>query len=156
MINHSHELEKALGISSNSARIYFAALQYGSGTLTELARHAELSRTTTNKPLQELIENKLLAKRLVGKRIVYTPLNPQQLPTILEYKRQKLIDISTILLQQISVPDQDLQVRWHSGISGIQTGIKEFFSESKGKYFREFENPNAFDYIDYRIGEFAI
>lgn len=155
-ILETRELEKSLGISPKAAKLYMSALREGPSTLTELARAAEFSRTIVEKPFAELLELGLLYKRMKGKRLLYYPMSPQELPSLLDKKKQSLLDISRFLLQQISVPDQDLQVRWHSGISGIQNGIREFFLESKGKFFRQFENPDAFDRIDPRIGDFAV
>jgi len=151
MLKIAQELKTALGISINAAELYVAALQRGPLTLTELARETDISRTIIPKPLKELLDNALLQKQTIGKRVFYYAINPQELPAVIEKKKQTLIDISNLLLQQISAPDQDLQVRWYSGISGIQTAIKEFFTKSKGD-FRQFENANTYQYIGVVFG----
>ncbi len=146
------ELAAALGILPHSARLYFAALQHGEGTLTELARHAKLSRTITQKPISELIENGLLIKRLAGKRIRYAPINPQQLPSLIEKRKQRLVDLSNVLLQQISAAEQDLQVRWYSGMAGIHTAMREFYGHAKGP-LRHFEHSETYRYVGHEFGD---
>jgi len=99
------KFRQSLGISQNAAKIYFAALEHGGATLTELAREAGLVRTVMAKPLNELFDNGLISKRQEGKRVKYYPSNPQELPSLLEKKKQSLKELSRVLLQQISVPD---------------------------------------------------
>jgi len=145
------KFRQSLGISQNAAKIYFAALEHGGATLTELAREAGLVRTVMAKPLNELFDNGLISKRQEGKRVKYYPSNPQELPSLLEKKKQSLKELSRVLLQQISVPDQNMQVRWYSGITGIQLAIKEFFEKSRGD-FRQFENADTYEFIGVTFG----
>ncbi|OHA01137.1 MAG: hypothetical protein A3H71_02620 [Candidatus Sungbacteria bacterium RIFCSPLOWO2_02_FULL_48_13b] len=145
------KFRQSLGLSQSAAKIYFAALEHGGATLTELARDAGLVRTVMAKPLNELFDNGLISKRQEGKRIKFYPSNPQELPKLLDRKRAELETLSKSLLQQISAPDKDMQIRWYSGISGIQTAIKEFFGKSLGD-FCQFENADAYEFIGVTFG----
>jgi len=44
-----------------------------------------------------------------------------------------------------------MQVRWYSGITGIQLAIKEFFEKSRGD-FRQFENADTYEFIGVTFG----
>ncbi|KKW20903.1 MAG: Transcriptional regulator TrmB [Parcubacteria group bacterium GW2011_GWB1_52_7] len=145
------KFRQSLGISQNAAKIYFAALEHGGATLTELARDAGLVRTVMTKPLNELFDNGLISKRQEGKRVKFYPLNPQELPKLLDRKRVELETLSQSLLQQISAPDKDMQIRWYSGMAGIQSAIREFFEKSCGD-FCQFENADAYEFIGVTFG----
>ncbi len=146
------KLKISLGLSANSAKIYLAALENGGGTLTELARDAGLARTVMTKPIVELSAQGLLEKQQEGKRIKYYASNPQELPRLIERKKAGLEELSKSLLQQISSPEKDLQIRWYSGIAGIKTAIREFFKGSKGNY-RQFENADTYQYLGTDFGD---
>src|SRR3989344_6110776 len=105
-------LKDAVGISSHEAALYLAALHSGPATLTELARATRLSRTIVGRPISNLVDGGLLTKRVVGKRVFYHPLNPQELPAYFEKKKDMLTNVVHLLQQQISAHEQDLQVRW--------------------------------------------
>lgn len=151
-IESVEKLRLALGISLNAAKIYFSAVENGGGTLTELARGAGVVRPGMAKPLNELIAQGLLTKQREGKRMKFYATNPQELPKLLERKKIDLEELSASLLQQISVPEKDLQIRWYSGISGIKNAIRDLFLHSKGD-FRQFENADTYQYLGTDFGE---
>ncbi len=141
------DLQLALGLSESAAKLYTAALQIGSGTLTEIARRGEVSRTVISNPLNELLELGLLIKQVQGKRKHYYPLSPEEWPSVLEKRKLLAQEISRTLLQQLVIPGEDLQVRWHSGISGIQSAIRGFLTKHGGKQFKQFENSDTYYYM---------
>lgn len=149
------DIQLALGISEGAARLYLAALQENPATLTQLSRRAQISRTVIGKPLNELLELGIFTKRAAGKRLLYYPIGPQDWPLIAKRRDQAAKELSRSLLQQISVPS-DLHIKWYGGISGIETAIREFFLKSRCKFFRQFENPSAFDYVGRAVGDFAV
>ena len=144
-----------LGVSLPAAKLYFATLTLGTGTLTELAREAEISRITAPKPIKELLILGILRKQVVGKRLKYYPLNPADLSEVVEKKKQNLVDLAKVLVQQISASEQDMQIRWLSGISGIHTAFREFFSRGKGD-FVHFENAETYSYVGKDFAESLI
>lgn len=146
------KLQASLGLSDHAAEVYFAALESGGGTLTELARTAGLVRTVMHKPLNALIKESLITRRRDGKRLKYYAANPEELPKIFERRKFDIESLSKALSQQISAPDQNVQVRWFIGITGIKEAIHEFFRKSKGEY-RQFENADTYQYLGVKFGE---
>jgi len=149
----SRMLRDAVGISSHEADIYLAALHSGPATLTELARATKLSRTIVGRPISNLVDGGLLTKKVVGKRVFYHPLNPQELVSFFAKKKEMVAHVAQLLHQQISAHEQDLQVRWFSGISGIQNAFREFFSKRSTGDFRHFENADTYNYVGEKFAE---
>lgn len=141
-----------MGLSRHAAELYLAALETGPMTMNELSRAIGVARTALAKPIGELVEAGLFLKTPRGKRLFYSPANPQELPSLLERKKQALEELAASLLQQISAPESDIQVRWYSGISGIQTATRELFRRGRGN-FRQFENADTYEHIGVMFGK---
>ncbi|MBI4160107.1 hypothetical protein HY504_02990 [Candidatus Wolfebacteria bacterium] len=141
MITSAKDVQLALGISEDAAKLYLAALEESPAALTQLSRRTQISRTVIHRPLNELLDLGLLLKEPVGKRLHYHPIGPQDWPLIMDRRRQMAAKLSFSLLRQISIPGGDVQMKWRSGIAGIETALREFFAKSKGKFSANLRTP---------------
>ncbi len=73
------EIVKNLGLTSQAAKIYLAALDLGEASIQQLARKSRMKRTTLYYILDELIEAGVLVYTKVGKKNYYVPERPVNL-----------------------------------------------------------------------------
>jgi sugar-specific transcriptional regulator TrmB len=79
-----------LGLSPNEAKVYFASLQSGPASVTEVARASGVKRTTVYSVLTSLAEKGLVAKEVHKFRQRFVPREPNELLHLLEIQRKKL------------------------------------------------------------------
>lgn len=73
------EIVKNLGLTTQAAKIYLAALDLGEASVQQLARKSRIKRTTLYYILDELIEAGVLIYTKVGKKNYYVPERPAHL-----------------------------------------------------------------------------
>jgi sugar-specific transcriptional regulator TrmB len=85
---------KKIGLSDKAAKVYLAALELGEATVQELARKADVKRTTIYYLLDELISSEALLITKRNKKNYYIPVPPRQL---LKFARRRLMEFDDSL-----------------------------------------------------------
>jgi len=134
------QLKKVFNLNTYEAKIYLAALNFESANLSDLAKTANLPRTAAYQPIQNLISQGFLAVTKIGKRKYYQALSPKDLHYILDRKNITLDEIISDLSKNISAPEKKLDIRYYSGIEGVQIASDIFLENAKTKLGKSFEN----------------
>lgn len=92
-----------LGLNKTEALIYLSALDLGQGTVSEIARNAEVERTGVYYHIETLLKNSLLQAVNKGKRTIYLPADPKILQQILEQKKTLLEHVYPKIDRQFSL-----------------------------------------------------
>ncbi len=74
-----YETLARIGIPEQASKIYLALLEYGSGNISDIARHTELHRSDVYRFLPLLEDGRLVTKFLTGKRTYYRANDPKHL-----------------------------------------------------------------------------
>lgn len=80
----------SLGLDEKQAKVYLTALSSGGGSVTELAKLAEMERTGLYYYLEALIDLGLIRESTVGKRTTYLASDPARLQDLLSAKSAQL------------------------------------------------------------------
>jgi len=157
------QLKRVFNLNNYEAKIYLAALNFESVNLTDLAKTAKLPRTAAYQPIQNLINQGFLSITKIGKRKYYQALSPKELHYILDRKKVSLDEIVSGLSKDISVPEKKLDIRYYSGIEGVQIASDIFLANAKTKMGKSFENVESIvqqhgqrqisDYIKRRVAK---
>lgn len=91
------------GLSKLEAQVYLSALDLGSGTISDIARNAEVERTGVYYHIERLMNLGLLQSVSNKKRIVYIPADPKILKEMLNKKSQQLQNIYPKVDHQYSI-----------------------------------------------------
>jgi sugar-specific transcriptional regulator TrmB len=130
MQNITKQLEK-LGLSQKEAGIYLALLRIGSATISDIAREAEIKRTTAYQHLDALEKTGLVYKSAKGKRTMFLPEPPDKIAKLMKARQtilENLLPELTTIYQNSTVrPD----VFFYNGINGIRTLYDEMTSTPK-------------------------
>ncbi|MFH0906345.1 MAG: helix-turn-helix domain-containing protein, partial [archaeon] len=108
------------GLTKNEAKIYLAALSLGSLRVNEISKKTNILRTTTYEVLNSLIK-KGVANYIIKSGVrYYTVVNPKELITILDRKKQKIKEILPELLN-IQKYVENPKVEFYEGKEGLKT-----------------------------------
>jgi sugar-specific transcriptional regulator TrmB len=134
------KLQKIFNLSIYEAKVYLAALNFESVNLSDLAKTASLPRTAAYQPIQNLVSQGFLSITKIGKRKYYQALSPKDLRYILERKNVTLDEMISDLSKNISAPEKKLDIRYYSGVEGVQVASDIFLENAKTKLGKSFEN----------------
>jgi sugar-specific transcriptional regulator TrmB len=137
------QLKKVFNLSSYEAKIYLAALNFESANLSDLAKTANLPRTAAYQPIQNLVNQGFFSITKIGKRKYYQALSPKDLHYILDKKNITLDEIISDLSKNISAPEKKLDIRYYSGIEGVQIASDIWLENARTKLGKSFENVDS-------------
>jgi sugar-specific transcriptional regulator TrmB len=140
MESQIEQLKRVFNLNAYEAKIYLAALNFESANLTDLAKAAKIPRTAAYQPVQNLINQGFLSITKIGKRKYYQALSPKDLHYILDRKNITLDEIVSDLAKNISAPEKKLDIRYYSGIEGVQIASDILLENAKTKLGKSFEN----------------
>lgn len=84
---------KHLGFSETEVRVYLALLELGQGSVTEIAKKAQIKRPTVYLAIERLDFFGLLSKTKIGKRFQYFPVHPRRLQQLLVNRKNSFDSI---------------------------------------------------------------
>lgn len=108
-----------IGLTEREAAIYLAAIDTGGGTVSELAKEAEIERTGIYYHINNLISDGLLTVAARGKRTTYLPVDPDKLHQLWERKHNNLESILPRLQEQFSREAGHTIVEYFQGIEDV-------------------------------------
>jgi sugar-specific transcriptional regulator TrmB len=145
-----------LGFNSNEAKAYVALTQLGEANATDIAKKADLPRTTTISILQKLEKEKYISIQRYRGRSIFWIESPQMLKNAFA-NRVRLADELGELLADIYRSEADFP---YAKIYDSKTSIKAFIEKllldlEKKSEICTIENPNAGNYHKILSEEFV-
>ena len=111
----------ALGLTGKRARFYLAALELGDETVTAVAQHAGIERTTAYALFEKLLEDGLVTQAVRGGRAHVVAEDPDVLARNLDDKRRILGEILPDLRAVHARTHGAPRFRLYDGAEGIRT-----------------------------------
>ncbi len=84
---------QAIGLDQKQAAVYIACLESGPSKIPEIAREADIKRTTAYGIVDELVALGLLSASYKGKTKLYRAADPETLMELVNERKEKLISI---------------------------------------------------------------
>lgn len=134
------QLKRVFNLNAYEAKLYLAALNFESANLSDLAKTAGIPRTAAYSPIQNLVSHGFLSVIKISKRKYYQALSPKDLHYIIERKVITLNEIVSDLSKNISAPEKKLDIRYYSGLEGVQIASDIWLENAKTKLGKTFEN----------------
>lgn len=134
------ELLQDIGLSENEAKLYIALLRSGQQTITFLSEKAGINRGLGYVLLHALLEKGLVTKASKGKVITFSPLDPKQLLSYLEHKKEDIgqkQERVQAMLGQLSAITNPLsakpKIRFFDGKEGAKTVLESILTAKNKK-----------------------
>jgi sugar-specific transcriptional regulator TrmB len=110
---------KQIGLNEKQAKIYLAALELGETTVKEIAKKAEIKRTTIYDLLDEMIESGLIKQTIKETRKKFIAASPEELQIIVQKREALLSQIMPALSSMSNVDKVRPKIRFYEGREGL-------------------------------------
>ena len=124
------------GLTQNQVDVYIACLESGPSKVPELARQAQIKRTTAYGIVDELLAAGLLLSSYKGKRKVYKAADPTVILSMLEERKKRVASIIPELSEMFVTHHVRPKVTFFEGREGIKK-IYDDALECKSKQLKE-------------------
>ncbi len=114
-----------IGLNGNKGAVYIAALEIGTGTVQDIAKVANLPRTTVHGILLHLHTLGLLSVINRGRTKIFTAESPEKLKTLLKEKERQIDSVMPELLLLRHISDARPRVRFYEGLAGVKTVFED-------------------------------
>ncbi len=114
-----------LNLSDNESRVYIAALELGSATVSQIAKKAGVERVNTYNVIEKLMSKGFVYQTGEGKLKTYSAVSPKRLEAI---SRSRTENLKNALPQLLSIENSNEvkpKVRYYQGIEGIKEAFEE-------------------------------
>src|SRR3989344_5056608 len=146
-MNLVQELQK-FGLKEKESKVFLAALELGSGSLSEIAKKAGIKRPTVHNIVGDLLVKGLIAKAPNRKRIHYIAASPEVLHKLLVEKQSAFEQIFPTLNMLYRNKLFHPIMRFYEGKEGFRAIYEEFFYTSQTIY-----SVVSFENISYLFSE---
>ncbi len=121
-----------LGFNQNKTKVYLASLQVGSGSVQDIAKMANLPRTTVYEIVMQLVAEGLVSTSTKGGRHVYIAESPERITAILQERKNMFGFIMPELLSLFNKGGSKPRVRYFEGVEGIKRVLADSLSVKSG------------------------
>ena len=108
-----------LGLSGRKADVYLAALELGGASVIDIARKANIKRTTAYDILLDLQKDGLVAQTVAGKKRKFVGEDPEKIKKDLERKEAAFAEILPMLRSIYNVKGEKPKIRFYEGRRGL-------------------------------------
>lgn len=128
-----NEILEKFGLTEKESIVYLAILQLGQSSVSDIAKKAQIKRTTIYRITDELIKNGLITKVPKVKKNLFVAENPEILLESLK-KKGKIIEESLPLFKAIfNSSEVKPKIKFYEGKEGIKTLIYDSLKNNKSK-----------------------
>lgn len=119
---------QTLGLNQKEASVFLACLELGPSTISDIARRADIKRTTVYNLIDPLLQKNILSKIPHKKSVLYRAEPPRHILTQLEERRRKFEHLLPQLESLYQSQGTKPRVQFHEGKEGIIKTYNEIFS----------------------------
>lgn len=138
---------QGIGLGEKAARVYLAALELGEATVQELAKEAQLKRTTIYYTLNELMRFGALLETNRRGKMYYAPALPRELLKRARERVQGFEDIAELLEIRKENAFKKPRVYFLRGSTGFKQIWDKIFASRAGEYRIITPGENFLDYV---------
>ena len=110
---------KQVGLNEKQAKIYLAALELGETTIKEIAKKAEIKRTTIYDLIDEMLESGLIRQTIKGVKKRFIAASPEELQLLVQKREALLSQIMPTLNSMSNVGNVKPKIRFYEGRAGL-------------------------------------
>lgn len=119
---------KQLGLSDHETAVYLAALEIGRGTITEITDKSKEKRPTVYLALDRLEILGLVAREIVGKKKLWSAVNPRRLKELAEFRAKQIEEVLPELTALYKENSEKPSARILEGVLGVRAAYEEAYS----------------------------
>jgi HTH-type transcriptional regulator, sugar sensing transcriptional regulator len=109
------------GLSEYEAMVYLASLSLGSATVNQIAKQSGVKRTTVYPVIEGLKHKGIMNINVKGLKKTYVAERPEKLESIIEQKKNRLINILPELNAIQNLKSNESFIKYYEGVEGVKT-----------------------------------
>jgi sugar-specific transcriptional regulator TrmB len=114
------QILEEVGLSSHESQTYLTLLSLGASGTTDIARAADMKRTTVFSVLQRLQQKGMVRLEIKGFKKFYVAENPERLMGLLHERESKLEKLLPTFSSLYNLKGSDSSIQLYEGIEGIK------------------------------------
>ena len=118
----------SLGLSTEEAKVYLAALELGGSFVSSIARRAKVNRSTCYHTLDNLVKKGLISSYQRGKVLHFTAEEPTRFTQMAEERVQRTKDLIPELLSITNTLAFKPKIRFYEGMEGIKSIFEDIIT----------------------------
>lgn len=127
------QILKQLGLDGKRAVVYLALLELGSASVNDIAKRAEIQRTTCYEILDRLVQDGFLSMMEKGRTRMYAAESPESLLASEEQKVRRLREALPELQSLFGATSSRPRVRLYEGVAGIKKVFEDTLQNKSKK-----------------------
>jgi len=147
-MNNKEQILKEYGLSDNEVKVYLASLMLGTAKANEIAKKADLLRTTTYEVLKSLAEQGLVSYVIKSGVKYFEAAGPNKLIRILEDKKDKIATILPDLESLKKSVTEKPNLELYEGKAGLKTILDDII-KSKPKELLQLGSGKVFEILQF-------
>ena len=133
------------GLSENEARVYLSTLSLGPTTAMEIAKNADMNRTTIYPVVESLKAKGLFSTEIEGFKKFFVAEPPAKLERVLDYRKEKLQDILPELTAIHNLKSGQSFIKYYEGVEGVKSVYDTLLDDLKpGDHYLIISNQKQF------------
>ncbi|GEM_PF-1163134 len=132
MKNNFTEIVEQAGLTQPQARVYSSLLEINGGTITDIAKSAEIKRSSVYNVIEKLELLGLISKVLDGKRYHYSAVHPQRLLQLAKFKLNQIESNLPKLIGAYQSNGEKPKIQMFEGIKAVRDVYQETLNRLRG------------------------
>lgn len=124
---------KDIGLTQKEAAVYLTMLVLGERSISDIARIADIKRTTVYSMIESLRKQGLIISKIRGFKTVYIAESPEKLNTFLEDKKRIFEKSLPNFLELYHLEGQTGFIKKYEGLESVKTVYENILRESRPK-----------------------
>lgn len=138
-----------LGLNEHEAKVYFASISLGPATILNIAKTAEIKRTTVYSVVEALIKKGLMNIVMKGWKKQYSALSPERLESMIESWREEFKKSLPDFMSLYNFKENESMIKYYEGLSGIKSIYEELLTDAKpGDYYLVISDTEKWKMLD--------
>lgn len=122
---------KGFGLNENEAQVYLSSLALGPSSVQEIAKNAQLKRTTVYSLIESLKEKGLMTTQIQGLKKLIAAENPDRLGAIIEQRKERLKTMLPELNAIHNLKAGESFIKYYEGTKGVRAVYDTILNDLK-------------------------
>lgn len=146
-----------MGLSENESRVYIASLSLGPSTVQNIAKAAEIKRTTVYTLIESLQKKGLMNIDIAGFKKIYNAASPEQLESVIDQKRENFKKQLPDLLSLYNLKGGESFIKYYEGKEAVMSVYENILKDIKPheRYMVVANAEKVFDIYGKRFNQFV-
>lgn len=134
-MSKTSKILEEIGLTTNEADVYLAALSLGPTTVSEISKHSKVGRTNTYQVIESLKKKGLMAIEYKGLKKFYVAENPEKLEKVIDQRKERFKEVLPKLKESFELSGGSAEIKYYEGIEAVKSSYEELIKDLRPSDF---------------------